>query len=103
MEYEILIVLTIMFALQLVILYIVIRKLRKDKELGYPLQDEMSKLLFYKSGAYSFWISWPLWLAIMVFSSFTGDIQPNWEIYFGIIGMMFIYIITNVILRKKGV
>jgi hypothetical protein len=103
MEPEILIVLSIMFVLQLVILYVVIRKLRQEKDHGYPLQDEMSKMLLYKSGAYSFWMSWPLWLAIMVFSSLTGDIQPNWEIYFGIIGMMFIYIITNVILRKKGV
>ncbi|MHA1978465.1 MAG: hypothetical protein ACW98F_14985 [Candidatus Hodarchaeales archaeon] len=103
MENEILIVLTIMFALQIVILYIVTRKLRKEKELGYPLQDEMSKMLMYKAGAYSFWMSWPLWLAIMIFSSLTGDIRPNWEIYFGIIGMMFIYIITNVILKKRGV
>ena len=103
MNNEILIVLAIIFVLQIVILYLVIRKFRKDKELGYPLQDEMSKILLYKTGAYSFWLSWPLWLAIMVFSSFTGDIQPNWEIYFGIIGMMFIYIITNFIFKKKGV
>ena len=103
MENEILIVLITILVLQAVIMLIVIRKLRKDKESGYPLQDEMSRQLFYKAGAYSFLMAWPFWLIIFIISSLSGEIQPNWDIWFGIMGMAVIFITTNLIVKKRGV
>jgi hydrogenase-4 membrane subunit HyfE len=103
MDNEILIVLITMLALQAVIMLIVIRKLRKDKESGYPLQDEMSRQLFYKAGAYAFLMAWPFWLIIFIVSSLSGEIKPNWDIWFGIMGMAVIFIATNLIVRRKGV
>ncbi|MHA1979137.1 MAG: hypothetical protein ACW98I_19710 [Candidatus Hodarchaeales archaeon] len=103
MDPIILIILITILVLQAVIMLVVIRKLRKDKQNGYPRQDEMSRQVFYKSGAYAFWLSWPLWLVIFIFSSFTGEIQPNWDIYIGVMGMMVIFLTTNFIIKKKGV
>ena len=103
MDNEILIVLITIVVLQAVIMLIVIRKLRKDKESGYPLQDEMSRQLFYKAGAYAFLMAWPFWLIIFIISSLSGEIQPNWDIWFGIMGMAVIFITTNLIVKKRGV
>ena len=100
---EILILLVIAFVLQAIVLFVVIRKLRKDRESGYPLQDEMSRQLFYKAGAYAFLMAWPFWLIIFIISSLSGEIQPNWDIWFGIMGMAVIFITTNLIVKKKGV
>ncbi|MHA2277614.1 MAG: hypothetical protein ACXAC2_17680 [Candidatus Kariarchaeaceae archaeon] len=103
MGYEILIVLAITFVVQAIILFVVLNKFRKDRAQWYPLQDDMSTQIFYKSGAYSFWLSWPLWLGIFIISSLSGEIQPNWDIYIGVMGMMIIFITTNFIVKKKGV
>jgi magnesium-transporting ATPase (P-type) len=103
MDYEILIVLVIIFVLQAIILFVVLKKIRKDREQGYPFQDEMSTQLLFKSGAYSFWLSWLLWLVIFFFSSLSGEIKPNWDIYFGLLGMGVIFITTILIVKKKGV
>jgi hypothetical protein len=103
MDNEILIVLITILGLQAVIMFIVIRKLRKDKESGYPLQDEMSRQLFYKAGAYAFLMAWPFWLIIFIISSLSGEIKPNWDIWFGLMGMAVIFITTNLIVKRKGV
>ena len=103
MDIEILIVLITILLLQAVIMLIVIRKLRKEKESGYPLQDEMSKQLLYKAGAYAFMMTWPMWLIIFIISSLSGEIKPNWDIWFGIMGMAVIFITTNLIVKKKGI
>jgi hypothetical protein len=100
---EILILLVIAFVLQAIVLFVVLNKFRKDREQGYPLQDEMSKQLFYKAGAYAFLMAWPFWLIIFIISSLSGEIQPNWDIWFGIMGMAVIFITTNLIVKKRGV
>ena len=103
MDHVILIVLGATLVLQAIILLVVLWKLKKDRDLGYPREDEMSRQIFYKSGAISFWMSWPLWLIIFIISSLSGEIQPNWDIYIGVMGMMFIHLVTNLVVKKKGV
>ena len=103
MENEILILLVIGFVLQAILLFVVLNKLRKDRDQGFPLQDEMSKQLLYKAGAYAFMMTWPMWLIIFIISSLSGEIKHNWDIWFGIMGMAVIFITTNLIVKKKGI
>ena len=50
---------------------------RKDKSVaeGYPAEDEMSLLLKYKAGYYSFLISMYMWLFIFIFKDKFPDVE----------------------------
>jgi len=47
----------------------------KDIESGYPAEDEMSTLIKYKAGYYSFMSSMYMWLFIFLFKRYFPDVE----------------------------
>ena len=76
-------------------------KTKGIRDQGFPLDDERSIQIKYKAGYYAFILSWFLWLIIMVFTGFSGEIKPNWEVYTGLMGMTAIYLMNYFILNRS--
>ena len=96
----------IIFIVAIVILFIVsmffaIKRLKNRKQ-GLPEEDELSKKIFNKAGAKSFFVSLFLWLALLYVHNHSA---VDTEILFGygIIGMAFIFIIFTVIFNIRGI
>ena len=96
----------IIFVAAIVILFIVsiffsIKRL-KNRKLGLPEEDELSKKIMNKAGAKSFFVSLFLWLALLYIHNHT---TVDTEILFGygIIGMAFIFITFTIIFNIRGI
>ena len=96
----------IIFVAAIVILFIVsiflsIKRL-KNRKLGLPEEDELSKKIMNKAGAKSFFVSLFLWLTLLYIHNHT---TVDTEILFGygIIGMAFIFITFTIIFSIRGI
>ena len=96
----------IIFVAAIVILFIVsiffsIKRL-KNRKLGLPEEDELSKKIMNKAGAKSFFVSLFLWLTLLYIHNHT---TLHTEILFGygIIGMAFIFITFTIIFSIRGI
>jgi hypothetical protein len=78
---------------------------RYIKKKGILLRDEMTREMMRKSSEISFWGSWVFWIIILILESIS-EFTFNWYIYYGLIGMGVIYVISNAIikfqLKNKG-
>ena len=74
----------------------------RNKQKGFPEEDEMSRSITQKAAALSFYLGILLWLVLIFFYSHT-TIDVNWILASGMIGMAVIFIISWAVLTIRGI
>ncbi len=74
----------------------------RNKQKGFPEEDEMSRSITQKAAALSFYLGVIWWLVLIYFYSHT-TIDLNWILASGMIGMAVIFIISWAVLTIRGI
>ena len=100
-QFSILIISIGLISIVITIFVVFLFKTKGIRDQGFPLEDERSIQIKYKAGYNAFILSWFLWLIMMIFTSLSGEIKPNWEVYTGLMGMTAIYLMNYFILNRS--
>ena len=93
-----LVIFILIFALAGIAIYRVFKKDKEEQE-GQPSDDEMSLMIKYKSGYYSYLISMYMWLFIFLFKDKFPDIETM--LGGGILLSALIAFITKSVIKRK--
>lgn len=74
----------------------------KRKKQGLPEEDELSRKVAQKAAAISYYLSLFLWL-VLIFIQSHIIINIKWLFSTGMIGMAIIFVISWVIINKRGI